>query len=179
MLLLAGWALVSGPITFERGSSIAVDGTSNVHDWSCDAGQFMASAAGEASGATLTSLTALRVTVTPANMDCGNGAMDKNLRKATGTAPIVYALTSATVGGARNGTFPINVQGRLTMHGTTRSVAITAQGKSLGGNRFQVTGSVPVTMSDYGIDPPTAMLGTMRTGDRATVRFNVTLNASR
>jgi polyisoprenoid-binding protein YceI len=103
--------------------------------------------------------------------------MNSNLRKATGTAPIVYALTSATMGAARNGTFPINVRGQLTMHGTTRSVPITAQAKSLGGKRFQVTGSVPVTMSQYGIDPPRAMMGTMRTGDQTTVRFNVTINA--
>ena len=110
-LLLAGWAVSTGPITFERGSSITVEGTSNVHDWSCDAEQFMASAAGESSGSTLTSLTALRVTVVPANLDCGSGTMDKNLRKATGTSPIVYALTSATTGAVRNGTFPINVRG--------------------------------------------------------------------
>ncbi|GAB5535068.1 MAG: hypothetical protein Rubg2KO_13170 [Rubricoccaceae bacterium] len=176
-LILAGWAVASGPITFERGSSITVEGTSNVHDWDCDADEFMASGAGQASGATLTSLTALRVTVVPANLDCGSGTMNKNLRKATGTSPIVYALTSATTGAVRNGTFPINVQGQLTMHGTTRSVAIRAQGKSLGGNRFQVTGSVPVTMSQFGIDPPRAMMGTMRTGDQATVQFNVKINA--
>jgi hypothetical protein len=52
---------------------------------------------------------------------------------------------------------------------------ITAQGQALSGNRYRFTGSVPVTMSQFGMRPPTAMMGAMRVGDRVTVRFDVTL----
>jgi hypothetical protein len=59
--------------------------------------------------------------------------------------------------------------------GTTRRVEVTAQGQPLGGGRYRFTGSVPIVMSQFGIDPPTAMLGAMRTGDRVTVHYNVIL----
>ena len=49
------------------------------------------------------------------------------------------------------------------------------QGQAVGGNRFHVTGTVPLLMSQYGIRPPTAMMGTMRTRDAVTIRFDVTL----
>ena len=32
-------------------------------------------------------------------------------------------------------------------------------------------------MSQHGVSPPRAMMGTMRTGDKVTVKFNVTMNA--
>lgn len=178
VLVLAGWAFL-GPISFERGGSIEIEGTSNVHGWSCDVDQYTATAAGEASGTTLTSLSALRVNVAPARIDCDNSTMNKKLRDALGTSAISYTMTNATVGAARGNRFPIQVNGRLSVHGQSRGVSIAAQAQALGGNRFKVTGSVPVVMSQYGISPPTAMLGTMRTGDRVTVKFDVTMNAGR
>ena len=176
VFLLAGWAFL-GPITFERGSTITIEGSSNVHGWSCDVKNFSANASGQAGGSVLTSLTALRVNVPVTGIDCDNGTMNGKLRDALGSSPISYTLTSATLGSARGNQFPIQVSGRLSIHGQTKSVSINAQAQSLGGNRFKVTGSVPVVMSQYGVSPPTAMMGTMRTRDNVTVKFDVTMNA--
>lgn len=180
VLLIAGWAVVAGPFTFERGGTITITGTSNVHGWTCAVPTYTATGAGEASGTTLTRLTALTVTVPVTGINCNNNrTMNGKLREALGTSPISYTLTSATVGAVRSGRFPISVQGRMNIHGTARPIAITAQAQSLGGNRFKVTGSVPVTMSQFGVTPPRAMAGAMRTGDRVTVDFDVTMNAGR
>lgn len=176
-VLLAGWAALA-PITFERGGKITVEGTSNVHGWTCESTNFTASAAGTASGSALTSLTALNVTVAPANLDCKNGTMNGKMREALTAAPVTYTLTNAAVGAAQGDRFPITVSGRLTIKGTARPVTISAQARALGNGRFKVTGEVPVTMSQHGIRPPTAMMGTMRTGDRVAVKFDVTLNAN-
>jgi len=38
-----------------------------------------------------------------------------------------------------------------------------------------VTGSYKFKMSSFGIDPPRAMLGTIRTGDEVTIKFKINL----
>ena len=173
-LALAGWQ-VAEQFTFAPGSRVWVEGTSTVHDWSCDAEQVDATLdATEADGA-LRAITALSVTIPVAGMDCDNGTMNEKLRDALGTAPIRFTLSSARVGSPNGDRFVVEADGRLSIHGTTRAQRVTAQGRVLGNGRYRVTGSVPVTMSQFGVDPPTALLGTLRTGDRTTVRFDVTV----
>ena len=172
---LAGWQVASERFTFASGSRIWVEGTSTVHDWSCDAEQITAVLDGTTSDGALTGLSALTVTVPVAGLECGNGTMNGKLRAALGTAPIRFTLSAARVGLPNGGRFAVEADGRLTLHGTTRAQRVTAQGQVLGDGRYRLTGSVPVTMSQFGVDPPTAMLGTLRTGDRTTVRFDVTV----
>jgi polyisoprenoid-binding protein YceI len=46
-----------------------------------------------------------------------------------------------------------DAKGRLTVHGTTREVTLPLQGR-WSGDTIQVAGSLPITMTDYGIQPP-------------------------
>ena len=45
--------------------------------------------------------------------------------------------------------------------------AMVTQGK------VQFTGSYTLKMTDFSVKPPTAMFGTIKTGDEITVKFNV------
>lgn len=174
VLGLAGWHIATERYTFTTGSRIWVEGTSTVHDWSCDADQVSATLDGTASSGALSSISALTVTTPVAGMDCDNRTMNGKLRDALGTSPIRFTLTNARVGSATNGRFLVEADGRLTIHGTTRAQRVRASGRALSGGRFQFTGEVPVTMSQFGVDPPRAMAGALRTGDRVTVKFDVT-----
>ena len=170
---LAGWTAVER-LSFQPGSRVTVAGTSTVHDWECTASGFTGLLDGATSEAALTSLTSLTVTVPVPALDCDNGTMNGKLRDALGTSAIRFTLGSARVGAVNGSRFGIDASGQLTIHGTTRAQRIQAQGQALEGGRFRFTGSVPVTMSEFGVTPPTAMMGTLRTGDRVTVRFDVT-----
>jgi polyisoprenoid-binding protein YceI len=170
---LAGWQAMER-FSFASGSRIWVEGTSTVHDWSCDADQISATLDATTGDAALTGLSALTVTIPVAGMDCDNGTMNGKLRDALGTSPIRFTLSNARVASPNGGRFVVEANGQLTIHGTSRAQRVTAQGQVLGNGRYRFTGSVPVTMSQFGVDPPTAMLGTLRTGDRVTVRFDVT-----
>ncbi|WP_412068612.1 YceI family protein [Rubrivirga sp. IMCC43871] len=171
MLGLAGWLVVER-YTFTDASRVWVTGTSTVHDWSCDADVTATLDATTASGA-LTGLSALTVSTPVAQMDCDNGTMNGKLRDALGSSPVRFVLTTARVGTPNNGRFLVEADGRLTIHGTTRTQRVRAQGRVLSGGRFQFTGEVPVTMSQFGVDPPRALAGTLRTGDAVTVHFDV------
>jgi polyisoprenoid-binding protein YceI len=56
---------------------------------------------------------------------------------------------------AKGTTVKVDVPGDLTLHGVTKKVTIPLQGR-WDGTTIQVVGSLPITMSDYGITPPTS-----------------------
>lgn len=173
LLGVAGWQALPR-YTFASGSRVWVDGTSNVHDWSCDAGSLTATLDAAASASAMTGLSALTVTIPVASLDCDNSIMNGKLRDAMGTSPIRFTLSSARVGSPNNGRFLVEADGQLSIHGTSRSQRVRANGQVLSGGRFRFTGEVPVTMSQFGVAPPRAMAGALRTGDAVTVHFDVT-----
>jgi hypothetical protein len=61
----------------------------------------------------------------------------------------------------------------LTMSGAEKTIEMDVEATSLTNGRFRFTGEVPLLMSDFGIKPPKALLGTLKTGDRIVVRFDV------
>jgi polyisoprenoid-binding protein YceI len=172
-------APAAAQLQFQQGSTITVEGTSSVQSWSCATSQLAGSAQAEVSGRTLSDLSGLRLTIPVQGLDCGNRQMNGKLREALGastTPQIRYTVTGAEVGAPDGqGRFAVTVTGRLEMAGSARTVRTTARGVPAGDGRFRFTGRVPLKMSDYGIDPPTAMLGALRTGDEVTVVYDVTL----
>jgi polyisoprenoid-binding protein YceI len=58
---------------------------------------------------------------------------------------------------ARGATVTISVPGELTLHGVTKSVTVPLKAR-WDGTTIQVVGELPITMSDYGISPPTSPL---------------------
>jgi polyisoprenoid-binding protein YceI len=64
--------------------------------------------------------------------------------------------------------------GNVTINGTTKRVILKATGKLLTTGTYQFKGSVSMKMTDYGMKPPTAMMGMMKVGDGVTLKYNVT-----
>lgn len=170
---LVGWASMER-FSFASSSQIWVEGTSTLHDWTCNAAPISGSLDAAANETGIASINGLTVTVPISALDCDNGTMNGKLRDALGTSSIQFTLGDARVGNVNSGVFAIVANGQLTIRGTTRSQRITAEGRVAGNGQYRFTGSFPITMSDFGVEPPTALLGTIRTGDRTTVNFDVT-----
>jgi len=64
----------------------------------------------------------------------------------------------------------VDATGELTMHGVTQTVTVPLQA-ALSGDGVQVSGSIPVTFSDYGVEAPD--LGFVSVEDQGTVEFLV------
>ena len=181
-LMIGGWVSSMPTFEFQPQTSIAIKGTSTMHDFECKAGVVSGAINIPAPAAdaqqTLGSLQSVTVSVPVEKIDCGNGTMDKKMRSAleSGKAPLIkYTLTKATVAGAANaqGFYPLNTTGKLSIAGQERPIEMSVLGKQLADGSFQFTGSKKIKMTDWGIKPPTAMLGTMKTGDEVTVSFQV------
>ncbi|MGH9361260.1 MAG: hypothetical protein ACRD2T_05030, partial [Thermoanaerobaculia bacterium] len=48
-------------------------------------------------------------------------------------------------------------------------------GERLGLGRYRITGALELKMTDFGIQPPTALMGLIRAGDGLRVRFDLRL----
>jgi len=75
------------------------------------------------------------------------------------------ALGSVPASGA---TIRATANGQLTLRGTTRSVTVDVTARR-SGDSFQVSGSIPVTFSDWSIPNPS--FGPVTTGDHGQIEF--------
>jgi len=154
---------------------LVVNGTSTLHDWDmktskgeCNA-VFVVNAAGQ-----LTGLTALSFTMPAESLKSDHSSMDKNAYKSLKTdknANITYTLTSATL--LPDGT--VKCQGKLTIAGVTADAELVATTKVNADKSIAVKGTRKISMKDFNIDPPTFMMGTIKTGNDLTLQFDVTL----
>lgn len=166
-----------------RYSGTAVDllisGTSTLHDWTmrsvkadCSA-NFNFSPTGQISG-----LTNLTFSTPVKALKSEHTAMDNNAYKAlrNDKDPVIsYTLTSVSVTPAAGGASTVTCTGKLTIAGATRDAQIVAVCKPNSDNTMTVTGSEKISMKDFSIDPPTFMLGTIKTGNDITLSFSLIL----
>jgi polyisoprenoid-binding protein YceI len=167
ILTLALAALAAGAERFApaTGSSIKVEGTSTLHEWTME---------GSAINGTIDSATrAAVVTIPVISLKSQHGKMDRLMAealKAKDHPQIRYELVEANVpeGAA---TFTIKTRGRLTIAGVTRELVMDVQGARGADGSYVLTGTAPLKMTAFGVKPPTAMMGTIKTGDDVKVTF--------
>ena len=168
-------------------SKVTLAGSSNVHDWACSSSTLDATIELDADYATkpLTEvtrpITRVAVNIPVKSLKCGHGKMDDNMYKALKAAEfpeIRYVLGTYEVdkAGTTAEKFAALTTGELTVAGKTvkAEIPITAERKEDGQMIGQ--GTVRLLMTDFGIKPPVALLGTLRTKNEIEVRFNVLLD---
>ena len=177
LLSLASAAVLGAqgtPVTLAPTSAVWVEGTSNVHDWKATTSTLNAKieiATPVSAGATVEAVT-LSIPVT--TLKSGKGGLDKNMYKAMKAEQhpdILYRLT-AFRSAPENGAYAAVVTGMLTINGVEKEVVMNAT-MSGEATALQAVGSVKLRMTDFGIKPVTALLGTIRTADEVTVKFEL------
>jgi polyisoprenoid-binding protein YceI len=73
---------------------------------------------------------------------------------------ITYAFQSAKISGS-GPDFTLETIGALQMAGTTKNIDMTVKAKVLANGDIQLTGSRKINMTEFGMKPPTAVLGTI------------------
>ncbi|GAB5518687.1 MAG: hypothetical protein RhofKO_09380 [Rhodothermales bacterium] len=162
-------------LTLTSESQLSISGTSSVHDWTCTIDDVDGALDVTYTGETLQTLNHVTVTVQADAIACKNRTMNRKTRAALNAKAhpsIVFELTAAEITDAY-----VQISGNATVAGTTQPLMFRAEAKALGPGRFRFTGEVPLLMSDFGIKPPTAMLGTLKTGDAITIAFDVVADA--
>lgn len=113
-------------------------------------------------------------------LDCGKRRQNKDLyeaMKASNHPAIHYEIVKADIVATPDSAqdhYIIEAIGNLTIAGETRTVRITLEGRHLENGGIHARGSLPMQMTNFDVEPPTAMLGLIRVRDEITVHFDVT-----
>ena len=155
---------------------IVISGTSTLHDWDMKSSKGSADVNFDFAGDKLTGISGLNFNMPAESLKSEHSMMDKNAYKALKTddhKTISFVQSSATVSAVDATTYQLKLVGKLTIAGTTKITDLVATAKYNPADKsFTVSGSKKFNMSEYGVKPPTVMMGTIKTGDPLTVTFN-------
>jgi hypothetical protein len=173
------------------GSSLWFEGKSNVHAFeakstevvvalTCDStAQKPQDAAGLASFIRSANVRGLDLRVPVASLHSEKSGLDKNMwkdLKADKFPAIQFHMTHYTVAphGSALDSLEVHADGTLNIAGRERSVTLVGHTHADAGGVW-LDGFRGLRMTDYDIQPPTMMLGTMRVADSVTVRYHLLL----
>ena len=166
------FGLYTGQGTFEANlskSELLIEGTSTVHDWTSTVNDYQVTGV-----LTENEVNDLKVIVTTRSIKSGKSIMDDKTYDALEADKFPNVVFEASQLERSND--KISGTGQLNIIGKERPISFTADTQALPDGALQVTGAVSLKMSDFGIEAPTAMFGTITTGDEVTIQFNFYLN---
>jgi len=171
-------AAALAPLSLQPGSRVWVDGTSTARAWHCESTHAVGTAAATTTElAQLASVAGAQVTVPVGTLDCRNNTMNGHMRnalKADQAPEIRFRASSVQVTPTSADAGTAEMQGTLSIAGADRPVAISGTVARENG-QIRVRGSKRITMTDWGVHPPSLMLGAMKVNPVATVGFDVVL----
>ena len=175
------------PISIAPQSRLWVEGTSTVRAYTCKTTSLKGSITATSASPSLVldqledAVRTVDLAISVGSLDCANGTMNGHLRnalKASEFPAVRFQLAQYDVlpSGASSGT--IKLIGRLQIAGQERPVTIDAAVVTEGNGVVRVRGRKEILMSEYGVKPPSLMMGTMKVKDRVVVNFDVVLKQS-
>jgi polyisoprenoid-binding protein YceI len=170
-------------LTVRPDSRLWIEGSSNLRDWSCEATALDASVDVADARASrdpyngMTQLRRVRVRVPVSALKCGRSQMDRIMYKAlrADDEPECRQIvgTFDVVENDSDGEFSLRTLGTLRVAGRENAVRLDVNVEQLPNGTFRAQGALPILMTDYGITPPTALLGVIRTENRIVVKFDL------
>jgi hypothetical protein len=154
----------------------SVTGTSTLHDWEMksSAANCAVTATVDANG-NITAINGMKFTFSAKSLKSGKGPMDKNAYKAlkADSHPnIIAELKNAKVTTKDNVNYTVNATVALNIAGKTKDTDIAVTMKKINANTYSVSAKKKIAMSEYGVEPPSFMMGTVTTGNDVNIAFN-------
>jgi hypothetical protein len=165
-------------LSLQPESRIWVKGTSTVRDYTCSARTIAADVVTSESAEPALPLDRLvqraEVTVAIAGIDCGNGTMNDHMRKAlriTDHPQVSFQLENYAIENDN----ALRLTGILTMAGRALPVEFTGTVTEREDGMVRVEATRQIRMTEWGIKPPTLMLGTLKVHDPVTIGVDLLL----
>lgn len=157
-------------------STIRVEGTSSLHDWEMIAEKMNASLEVIGEKNSIKDIKDVSFSLDAKNLLSDNSIMNNKAQDALKSKKykeIRFELESIT--GLKNTStgFSGYASGNLFIAGKTKKVEFPFSAKINGNSSLVVSGNEKINMSDFDIDAPTAMLGTLKTGDEINIKFEL------
>lgn len=177
VFLVALYPLASAqnPVLIEKESQVSIRGTSNLHDWQEAAEEFSIDMKLSTDGDSSPMIDMVLFKCKAASITSDNSIMTNKTHNALNVEKhpeILFSSEKQSTLRVIDGKFSSTISGVLTINGITKQVAVPLDGH-LAGGKLHIKGETPVRMSDYEIKAPTALMGTLKTGNDVTVSFEL------
>lgn len=154
--------------------TLKVSGSSNVHNWDLQSTTAAVTANITLNRAgSITTISSLTFTTPVIALKSEHNGMDKNTYKALkkdANPTISFVSKTATI--TEN---TIKCYGTLTIAGKGVETELVVTYKVNSDKTITVTGTKNINMVEYGVEPPTALFGTIKTGKEVVLSFAITL----
>ena len=156
-------------------SKVIVKGTSSLHDWEVAFEDYIVEFDLKNAGNGGMSFNNIKAVFAGASVTSESSIMTGKARDALRVKdyPEIKFISDGTDLVIRNGRdVSGTMNGNLNIGGNSRQIAFSFSGV-VNGDRLLITGSEEVNMVDFGIKPPTALMGTLKTGEKVTVSLQL------
>lgn len=161
---------------------MTVAGTSTLHAWESNVGKVVAKGDIAADASAIQSIKNLSVDVDAKSIVSTKGkVMDTKTweaLKADKYPKITFKLSKVESINKSGADFVVKTTGNLSIAGVTKSVPLEAKGKILANGDIEFSGSKLIVLSDFGMEQPTALMGTVKVGKEVTVKFSVVMSGA-
>ncbi|WP_163325898.1 YceI family protein [Draconibacterium mangrovi] len=159
----------------ESNSKLMVTGTSSIHDWEMAIEDYDCLVSASADENQQISIESIKFSCLAESITSDNKIMDNKAHKALDSDdhPKISFSADATVSATTNSL--TKTKGKLQIAGKEKEVELEFTVAEAKDDQFKVSGKISVKMSDFGIEPPTAMMGTLKTGDEVFIHFDIVL----
>jgi len=182
-LLISAANSTKSKYLLSKGYTVTIFGTSNLHKWN----ETVETVSGDGSvnwnddGSFDLESINLKMEVHSIKSDMG-GVMNNNTYKALkadNDPEIIFTLTTP-IKSIKTGptTAVISGKGNLTIAGVTKPIDMQIKVSIEDHTMMSFEGSQNIKMTDYGISPPTALFGTLKTGDEITINFKTSFTVT-
>ena len=175
-----------GKYHIQRESTVWIEGSSNINTFKCVSykvhGEGILDSSIKAApiiGSTFNVSLKATFAITVKSMDCGNPMVNSDMYEALKSddfSTLSYELKRVDLLGdisKDNGEYYANTVGMLTVAGSPREIKMKVKLTSLGNGKYKIEGNKEVLMTDFGVKPPTAMMGLLKAHDRLTFYFDI------
>jgi polyisoprenoid-binding protein YceI len=177
--MMLQFQLASGQSSKLKGFKMTVKGTSTMHDWESTVEKLECRSTYKTENNLLTEIKDVVVKIPVQSIKSPKGKMmDNKTYEAFNYEKypsIVFSLASIQINAAK---LTADAKGTLSMAGATRSIDLPVTYKVLANGDLLIIGSKKLKMTDFKMEPPTAMMGAVKVGDEVTVSFELTLTNS-
>jgi len=154
-----------------KNTTTSVLGTSTLHDWESEVENISGTASFTLEEGSLKTIESLEVSFLAKSIKSDKSRMDNityDAIKADDFPKITFNLKRFEAGTDNT----VTAYGTLSIAGEKQEVAIEGT-TSLQNNTVIIDGIHPIKLTNYGIEPPTAMFGTIKVGDDLRIKFHL------
>ena len=171
--------------TISNASTMTIYGSSNVTDWEAEVKTINGTIVirntenADWSEADASWFQRVEISIPVSDIDADSRRMNNNMHnylKAGSHPNITYRMLEATELIALDNPGSVLVaRGRINAAGANHEIEHEVEINKNEEGKLTISGSHDLLMTDFGIDPPTAMLGSIRSHDKVTIEFNLIL----